>query len=143
MYTLDASVWVNGFDRKEPGARTTHQLLHLLADQGAPIIIPSLALVEVAGAVSRTRRRPAKAVIFANAITHLPHVTVIPLTAELAEAAAQLAAHHALRGADAVYAAVALYAHCTLVSLDAEHLTRLRNIVRTLTPAAVLESMQT
>lgn len=141
MYTLDASVWVNGFDRKEPGAKTTRQLLRLLADQGAPIIIPTLALIEVAGSVSRTRRKPAKAIAFADTIAHLPHVTVVPLTAELAETAAQLAAHHALRGADAVYAAVALGAHCTLISLDTEHLTRLHNVVRTLTPAAVLESM--
>ena len=142
MYTLDASVWVNGFDRKEPGAKITHQLLRVLADRAAPIIIPNLALVEVAGSISRTRRQPAKAIAFADTIARLPHVTVVPLTAELAETAAQLAAHHALRGADAVYAAVALSAQCMLISLDAEHLTRLRSVVRTLTPAAMLESMQ-
>lgn len=142
MYTLDASVWVNGFDRKEPGANTTRQLLHLLAEQGQAIIIPNLALVEVSGSVSRTRRRPAKATAFVDTIMRLPHVTVVPLTADLAEAAAHLAARHALRGADAVYAAVALAAECTLVSLDGEHLTRLRNVVRTLTPAAALEYVQ-
>lgn len=142
MYTLDASVWVNGFDHKEPGAKTTRQLLHLLADQGSPIIIPNLALVEVAGSITRTRRRPAKATAFVDTIAHLPHVTVLPLTAELAEAAAQLAAQHALRGADAVYAAVALGAQCTLISLDAEHLTRLRSVVRTMTPAAILELLR-
>ncbi len=142
MYTLDASVWVNGFDRKEPGANTTRQLLQLLAEQGRPIVIPNLALVEVAGSVSRTRRRPAKAIAFVDTIARLPHVTVVPLTAELAEAAAQLAARHALRGADAVYAAVALAAGFTLVSLDGEHLTRLRSVVPTLTPTAALEFVQ-
>jgi predicted nucleic acid-binding protein len=142
MYTLDASVWVNGFDRKEPGAITTRHLLQLLAVQGRPIIIPNLALVEVAGSVSRTRRRPAKATAFVDTIVRLPHVTVVPLTADLAEAAAQLAARHALRGADAVYAAVALAAGCTLISLDGEHLARLRNVVPTLTPAAALEFVQ-
>jgi len=30
MYTLDASVWVNGFDRKEPGAQATPLFLSLL-----------------------------------------------------------------------------------------------------------------
>lgn len=142
MYTLDASVWVNGFDRKEPGAQITRRLLQLLADRSVPIVIPNLALVEVAGSVSRTRRRPIKAVAFADSIARLPHVTVVPLTAELVEASVQLAARYALRGADAVYAAVALGAQCTLISLDGEHLTRLRDAVHTLTPAAVLATMQ-
>lgn len=141
MYTLDASVWVNGFDRKEPGAQIARRLLQLLADRRAPIIIPNLALVEIVGSVSRTHHRPAKALAFADSIAHLPHVTVVPLTAELTEVSAQLAARHALRGAGAVYAAVALNAQCVLISLDGEHLTRLRDVVRTLTPAAALEAI--
>jgi hypothetical protein len=46
-----------------------------------------------------------------------------------------------LRGADAVYAAVAPQAGCTLISLDHEHLTRLGSIVMVRTPAAVLTEL--
>lgn len=142
MYTLDASVWVNGFDRKEREAKTSRQLLQLLADRESPIIIPSLALVEVAGSISRTRRRPDKSVDFADMIAHLPHVTVIESNSELTALAVQLAARHALRGADALYAAVALNAGCTLITLDGEHLARLQNVVHTMTPAAVLATLR-
>lgn len=142
MYTLDASVWVNGFDRKERGSKITRQLLQLLADRESPIVIPSLALVEVAGSISRTRRRPEKAVGFADTIARLPHVTVIFPTPELTVVAVQLAARHSLRGADAVYAAVALNAGCTLISLDGEHLARLHNVVHTITPTAALDFLQ-
>jgi predicted nucleic acid-binding protein len=95
------------------------------------ITIPSLALVEVAGSISRTRRRPDRAASFADTIAHLPHVTVVALSPELTAIAVQLAARHALRGADAVYAAVALNAGCTLITLDGEHLARLANVVPT------------
>lgn len=43
-----------------------------------------------------------------------------------------------LRGADSVYAAVALTHRCTLVSLDGEHLTRLASVVPTVAPADAL-----
>ena len=69
MSTVDASVWVNGFDQREAGHEISRQFLDAI----------------------RLR----------------------------------LAAEHGLRGADAVYAAVAIEAGCTLVSLDGEHLTRL------------------
>jgi predicted nucleic acid-binding protein len=49
-----------------------------------------------------------------------------------------LAARHGLRGADAIYAAVAVQSGCTLISLDNEHLTRLVGIVSVLTPATAL-----
>lgn len=77
--------------------------------------------------------------LFAATIARLPHVTVVSLTPDLAETAAKLAAQHALRGADAVYAAVALTVGSILVSLDSEHLTRLVGVVQTATPAAALK----
>jgi predicted nucleic acid-binding protein len=52
-----------------------------------------------------------------------------------------LAAQHGLRGADAVYAAVAQQAGCTLISLDHEHLTRLVGLISVQTPEAALAEL--
>ncbi|MYD74769.1 MAG: type II toxin-antitoxin system VapC family toxin [Chloroflexi bacterium] len=52
-----------------------------------------------------------------------------------------MAAQHGLRGADAVYAAVAKQAASTLITLDNEHLTRLTDIITTCIPAAVLDGL--
>ena len=60
----------------------------------------------------------------------------------LVQQALELAAHYGLRGADAVYAAVAQRAACTLISLDNEHLTRLTDIVRVQTPADALAELR-
>jgi predicted nucleic acid-binding protein len=61
MYTVDASVWVNGFDQREPGHQISRQFLELLGEQSIPVVVPNLVLVEVAGAISRTRNDPVRA----------------------------------------------------------------------------------
>jgi predicted nucleic acid-binding protein len=98
-------------------------------------------LAEVAGAISRTRNDPVQAEAFATTLGRLPNVTVVALDVALGYQARALAAQHGLRGADAVYAAVAQQAGCTLISLDHEHLTRLGSIMMVRTPAAVLADL--
>ncbi len=141
MYTVDASVWINGFDRSEAGHEISRQFLELLHSQADPVFLPNLACVEVAGAIARTRGASERAQEFATALSRLPNVTLLALDDELAGQAQALAADHALRGADAVYAAVALSSGCTLVSLDREHLTRLNGVVAVSTPAAILDAV--
>jgi predicted nucleic acid-binding protein len=141
MYTVDTSVWVNSFDQREPGHGTSREVLHALAAQGMPIFVPSLVLVEVAGAISRTRQDAAQAMAFAMALSQLPNLTFVALDEALALDALTLAAQHRLRGADAVFAAVALRAGCTLISLDNEHLARLHSVVAVRTPAEVLPQL--
>ncbi len=52
-----------------------------------------------------------------------------------------VAANQKLRGADAIYAALALQVGSTLVTLDKEQLNRLTGIVATVTPAAAVATM--
>lgn len=134
-------MWVNGFDHREAGHVTSRQLLEVLRTRVLPIIVPNLVLAEVAGAISRTRHDPVRAEAFATTLGRLPNVTVVALDEALGDQARALAAQHGLRGADAVYAAVAQQAGCTLISLDQEHLTRLGSIVTVYTPAAVLAEL--
>jgi predicted nucleic acid-binding protein len=117
MYTVDASVWVNGFDRREAGRATSRQLLEVLRARALPIIVPNLVLAEVAGAISRTRNDSGRAEAFATALGRLPNVTVVALDAALGHQARALAAQYGLRGADAVYAAVAQQAGCRMVKI--------------------------
>ena len=78
----------------------------------------------------------------AEALLALPSVRWVALDDSLARLAAELAAKHRLRGADAVYAAVALSHRCELVSLDQEHLTRLTSVVNTMIPSEALARIQ-
>src|SRR5436305_14917595 len=143
MYTIDASTWVNACDDREPGHEISRELFELLTDRMLPIVVPSLVLAEVAGAISRTRHDPDGAQAFAEALGNLPNVTVLALDTALANRALVLAAQRGLRGADGVYAAVAEHAGCRLVTLDGEQLTRLVGVVEVATPAAVLGELAT
>ncbi len=108
------------------------------------MFVPNLVLAEVAGAISRTRQNPSQAQAFVEALSRLPNVTVTPIDETIAVQASTLAARHALRGADSIYAAVAKQFYCTLVSLDNEHLTRLTDIFPVQTPEEILrKSMAT
>ncbi|HEV7671184.1 MAG TPA: PIN domain-containing protein [Thermoanaerobaculia bacterium] len=141
MYTVDASVWVNAFDQQEPGHLVSRQFLEVLRSQSLSIVVPNLVLAEVAGAIGRTRRTPVEAQMFALALSRLPHVKVRVLDEACVLHALTLAAQQGLRGADAVYAAVAQDTGSTLVTLDNEHLTRLANLLPVCTPAAALATL--
>lgn len=132
---------MNSFDQREPGHEQSRQLFERLAQAESPIFLPYLACVEVAGAISRTRQNPAQAQAFVVAMRHLPNVVFIPLDLALSEQASNLAAQYGLRGADAVYAAVALEYGATLISLDHEHLTRLVGIVPVQPPIMALQNI--
>jgi predicted nucleic acid-binding protein len=140
VLTIDASVWVNADSPAEPDSASSRALLDQVHAARTPVIVPTLLRVEVAAAISRTRRDAALAREFAEKLAALPFVRWIPLDTALAERASSIAADHALRGADAVYAAVAVAHGCELISLDREHLTRLPTIVRVRTPAQALGS---
>jgi predicted nucleic acid-binding protein len=141
MYTVDASVWVNGFDQRESGHETSRQVLELLRAQAIAIFEPMLVLAEVAGAISRTRQDRARAEAFALTLGQLPNVTILPLDEALGQQALALAARPGLRGADAVSAAVAQQTGCTLISLDNEHLTRLSSVISVQTPEAAMTEL--
>lgn len=143
MYTIDASVWVNSFDQQEMGHQDSRQLLVLLADSGISIIVPTLLLAEVSGAISRSRNSPVQAEAFAHSLRYLPNVELKPLTNKLTQQAYTIAARHSLRGADAVYAAVAWQHQTTLITLDREQLNRLPNLLMVRTPHDVLKTLTT
>lgn len=71
----------------------------------------------------------------------LRHIQFVPIDDGLAHEAAELAADRALRGADAVYVAVARRHGCALVTLDRLQRERAAAVVRTLTPAEALAEL--
>ncbi|RJP42407.1 MAG: PIN domain-containing protein [Phycisphaerales bacterium] len=140
MLTVDASVWVNADSPAEPDSASSRALLDRIAAAHTTIIVPTLLRVAVAAAISRSRKDPALAREYSEKLAALPFVRWIALDPSMAAQASALAADHGLRGADAVYAAVAQSHRCDLISLDHEHLTRLPSVLRVRTPAQYLAS---
>jgi predicted nucleic acid-binding protein len=140
MYTIDTSVWVNATEPGEPDHAQSRALLRRLHAHALPVIVPVLVLVEVSGTVCRLRNE-ARAAQITRMLAGWRAIIFVDLDRTGADRAALLARSHRLRGADAVYAAVAQLYGTTLISRDREHLTRLGTIVAVQTPAEALAAL--
>jgi predicted nucleic acid-binding protein len=138
VYTIDASVHINALNEKEAESEASQKFLALLERERFEMICPTLLVTEIAAALSRAFDDYEKGMAFANAVRDLPKLTLISLDETLAIAAAELAARHRLRGADAVYAAVANQYKTTLVTNDRQQLERLSGILPVVQPAQAL-----
>ena len=137
-YTVDASVFLNGFNPYEDGHEQSRRLLALMQEQATPIVVPTLLLPEVAAAVARGRGDAELARRFAATLKQLPNLLLIPLDDVLAQHAIDVAAEHRLGGSDAVYVAVALRFGSALVTLDREQRDRVAGVLETRLPAEAL-----
>ena len=138
MYTIDASVHVSALNPAEADSASSRAFLALVQREQMPLFCPTLLLVEVAAAVARALGDADGAVALAASLRGWSNQAFVPLDEALAVRAAGLAAAATLRGADAVYAAVAQQYGTTLVTLDRQQLERLPPLVKTARPADFL-----
>ena len=131
---IDASVWVAIFWPDDPRHAVTRAWIERQVNAEEELLIPALALPEVAGPI---RRRTGAHILAQHAVTAIldvPGVAVIPVTEELGKLSAELAAVLSLKGGDAVYAAIAFIESVPLVTWDREHIERCPGHVATRTP---------
>lgn len=139
MYTVDASVHVSALNPAEADSADSQAFLARVQQQHVPLFCPTLLLVEVASAVARVLGDAERAAALAAALRDWPNQTLVPLDRALASRAASLAASARLRGADAVYAAVAQQYGTILVTLDRQQLERLPPMVKTAPPSDLVD----
>jgi predicted nucleic acid-binding protein len=137
-YTVDASVFVSAARDDEENHRTSLRFLRMLEARGAAVVCPTLVIPECSAAIARPTGDPELAAELVNLIVTFPGLQLVPLSAELATAASKMACQHRLRGADAVYAAVAADVQSILVTWDHEMLERCPSAIRTITPGQAL-----
>jgi len=149
-FTLDASVHLNALNPREQGSEISQRLLvqlHQGSESEGPrspthVFSPTLLLVEVAAAAARTLDDAPAARALARAVRELPAQTWVELGTELAEEAGELGAQHRLRGADAIYCAVARRHDAVLVSLDRQQLERMTHGIDVCRPDEALQRLK-
>jgi predicted nucleic acid-binding protein len=142
MFTIDASVHINALKSSEVGSATSQLCLQRLIATRQVLFSPTLLLVEVAAAIARALDDTDLAIQLIDGIRALPQQIWVPLDNDLADHAAQLGAQARLRGADAVYAAVARRYGSVSITRDHQQLERLPPLVKVLTPEDVVDSMK-
>lgn len=134
MYVVDASVWVSYFIRSEATSLASREWVTRQADIGAPILGPSIVLAEIAGAISRRTQREELGQMTSKLVSRLPGFRMILIDQELADLSVSVAAGMRLKGADAIYVALASLVSAPLVTWDKEQIERGAQIVFTQTP---------
>jgi len=136
--TIDASVFVSAARTSEKNYSLSYQFLRNA--KGAKIFCPTLVLVECGAAIARPTGDSLLSEKLINLIKNFPGMRQIPLLLPLALRGAEIAVLNRLRGADAVYVAVAEEYCATLVSWDDEMLQRCPESVLAITPEKWLEN---
>lgn len=131
MFTVDTSVHLNALKPDEVGSAESQAFLERLHRDGNRVYAPTLLLVELAGAVARAMGDAGAAHAIVESVSDLPGQQWVALDDLLSEEAAWLAAEFRLRGADAVYGAVARHYQTALVTRDRHQLERLAGVVPT------------
>jgi len=137
--TVDANVWVGALDLNDPAAETCRALLLRIEKRAVRLHSPLLLPVEVAAAIGRKTRNARQGARAAQWVRAFPGHAWQPLSEACAEAAENFAASLFLRGADAVYVAVAYLSGSTLLTYDAEVAERAAKVVRVMSPEAWLK----
>jgi predicted nucleic acid-binding protein len=133
---VDASVVVSRLVTHDVNHEASRRWLTRHVAGGGLVIAPTLLLPEVAGAVSRRTGEPRLARRAVEAVLRVPGLRLITVDDVLARTAAALAGRLRVRGADAVYIAVAANLGLPLVTWDIEQRDRGARLVEVLTPGA-------
>ena len=134
MLTIDANVFVSSSSLTDKLNAESEEFLRRAGRQELQIYCPTLLLPEVASAIIRPTSDINAARITLAGVENFPNINLVPLTEQRAQAAVQIAINCRLRGADAVYAAVAEEYETTLITWDQELLERGAAAALTMTP---------
>jgi predicted nucleic acid-binding protein len=129
MTVVDASVWVSSLVAQDIHYEASRVWLNQRLASEDDLVVPWLALAEVAGAISRRTRRSQLGRQAAADMLLAPGLRLVSLDAALGERAVELAAACLLRGADAVYVAVAQALAMTLITWDEEVQSRACTVI--------------
>ncbi len=140
--TIDASVFVAAVRPEEDYHTVSRRFLHQARVEAVSALCPTLILPECAAAIARPTGDETLAEELVGLIEAYPGLHLVPLSPQLAHRAAQIAAAHHLRGADAVYIAVAEEFGASLITWDLEMLNRGSSVAQTMTPREWVETQQ-
>jgi predicted nucleic acid-binding protein len=129
---VDASIWVSVLSQKEPNHEVSRDWLAAQSEFG--VTIPTLALAETAGAVARRTGSAEDGRTAIRMLLATPGLRLVSIDAHVGEEAAEIAVAYRLRGADAVYVAVARLLALPLATLDREMKERASDAVKVIVP---------
>lgn len=137
MIVVDASVWTSILLETDLFHPQSHAWFQLYSKSNQEIAAPTLLLAEVSAGLTRRTGDAVAGYESIRFLMALPALHIVSLDQRLARIAAEIAADYRLRGADAVYAALAYSLDVPLVTWDQEQMARVQNVVRSGAPGTL------
>ncbi|MBU4299034.1 type II toxin-antitoxin system VapC family toxin [Patescibacteria group bacterium] len=135
MYVIDASVFLSGFFNYEPYYEESQKCLDYFKENfSIPIFLPEFVIPEVGCVITRMIKKPKLGIEFAKSLREFLNFKFIPIDRHIADLSLEIGSILYLRGADAIYVAVAYNFNSTLISLDKEHLKKAKKLIRVIHP---------
>jgi len=134
MPVVDASVWVALFNDRDAGHAAARAWLAAAMAEEEPIVAPVILLAEVSAALARASTDEPSPIEAVKLLRGHGLVELFPVDETLAARAAVIAAACRLRGADAIYVALADRLAMPLVTSDRQQLERGARVVATCAP---------
>lgn len=131
---IDASVWISRLLPQDSNHQAASSWVNRHIMIGGIFTAPTMLAMEVAASISRRTKNVAQAQAASDQLYGLWFVRLAPMEQTLVEEATDLAATLGLRGADAIYVALAMRLGVPLVSFDSEQLTRPSSLISTIRP---------
>jgi len=135
MIVIDATVWISRILVEDIFHTISRTWMRAQSAQGHLLVVPSLFFAEVGGVVARRTGSTAMGMETIQRIARVPALRVIPINRNLGVDSGKLAAQLHLRGADAVYVALARRLNIPLATWDQELLQRAGQVVTVQQPS--------
>lgn len=136
--TIDANIWVGALDGRDPASETCRACLLKAAEGSGRLYSPLLLTLEVAATIGRKTRDAHQGMRAAEWVRRFPGHVWLPLSETVAATAERFATSLFLRGADAIYVAVAHLSDSVLLTYDTEVIERASKVVKVMEPDAWL-----
>ena len=134
IVVVDASVWVSRLLTHDPNNARATAWVGRHVRNGGVLTAPTLIALEVAASVSRRTGNVSDAHAAAGQLYALPFVRLAAIDQSLIVEATNLSADLGLRGADAIYVALAKQLGIPLLTFDTEQLIRPAGLITTIQP---------
>jgi predicted nucleic acid-binding protein len=130
---IDTSIWISRIINQDSNHAAADSWVNRQLLNGGIFLAPTLLVPETA-AVSRLTGQPSLAHLAMRELYSMPEMRLAPVDQGLIDEAADLAADLGLRGADAVFVALARLLGIPLVTFDNEQLSRPTSVIATIRP---------
>lgn len=131
---IDTSVWVSRVIEGDSNHQAAQNWINNHFRNGGTFIAPALFVIEVGAAISRQTGQPTFARTVVTQLRSLSRLQLATIDEQLIENATELAVGLGLRGADALYVALAIRLNVPLVSFDNEQLLKPAALLQTIRP---------